>query len=207
MQDMLVIDVETTGIDPLKNSIISVGGIIIPKNLGDTILNFYNETIIWPGAEISETALEYNGATREEITSNLVRLKQSEMLENLIHFVKHSEDQTVWGHNPRFDVDFLNASFEREGFDFRFSYHTLDQHTLVYAHLLQRGIIPPLKNERSAIGGDTVSEYVGVPKEPRPHNGLNGAKWEAEAIYRLVYGKNFHPSFKKYPVPTYLKRD
>jgi len=207
MQDMLVIDVETTGVDPIKNSIISIGGIIVPKDLDSTILNFYNEAIIWPGAEISDTALEYNGATREEITHSLVRLTQREMLENLIHFVNHSEDQTVWGYNPRFDVDFLNASLEREGFDFRFSYHTLDQHTLVYAHLLQRGIIPPLKNKKSALNGDTISEYVGIPPEPKPHNALNGAKWEAEAIYRLIYGEKFHPTFKGCPLPDYLKRN
>jgi hypothetical protein len=36
---------------------------------------------------------------------------------------------------------------------------------------------------------------------------LNGAKWEAEMIHRLLYGTNFHHDFKKHPIPNYLKQD
>jgi len=204
---MLVVDVETTGIDENKNSIVSVGGVIIPKIEEDTIKYLYNEARVWPGAEISDRTLEVNGFTREAITSDQTKLTQREMLEQLVEFADMSEDITIWGHNPRFDVNFINASLKREGLDFRFSYHTLDQHTLACVRHLDNQQQIPLKDKKSILDGDAIMTYVGIPQEPTPHNALNGAKWEAEAIYRMLYGKNFHPDFKKFPVPNYLKRN
>jgi hypothetical protein len=44
-------------------------------------------------------------------------------------------------------------------------------------------------------------EYVGIPVEPHPHVGINGAVWEAEAFSRLFYDKPLFEQFKEYPVP------
>lgn len=44
----------------------------------------------------------------------------------------------------------------------------------------------------------------GLPNEPIPHNALTGAKMEAEAFSRFIYGKSFFKEFENYPVPHYL---
>jgi len=44
-------------------------------------------------------------------------------------------------------------------------------------------------------------EYVGIPAEPKPHNALRGAKWEAEVFMRLLYNKNLFPEFKEFEIP------
>lgn len=207
MRDILVIDVETTGLDRYRNSIVSIGGIIIPKTPRDTIYHFYNEARIWSEAEIDDRALEINGFTKDEITNSPIKFPQQQMLENLVHFAHLSGDMTIWGHNARFDCEFINTSLQREGIDFSFGHRTLDQHTLAYVRHIDAGLEIPLKDKRSNLGEDPISEFVGIPSEPKPHNALNGAKWEAEAIHRMLYGENFQFEFKKHPVPDYLKRN
>ena len=47
---MIVIDIETTGLDPRKHSIVSIGAI----DLSNPKRQFYVENQIWEGAEIYE---------------------------------------------------------------------------------------------------------------------------------------------------------
>lgn len=56
----------------------------------------------------------------------------------------------------------------------------------------------------SALSLDKILEYAGLPPEPKPHRAINGAKREAEAFYRMRYGKPLFPEFKKFPLPEYL---
>jgi len=48
---------------------------------------------------------------------------------------------------------------------------------------------------------DKILNYVGLPDEPRPHNGLCGAKLEAEAFSRLVNDKSLLEEYGKYSIP------
>jgi hypothetical protein len=54
------------------------------------------------------------------------------------------------------------------------------------------------------LSADTTLKYVGIPPEPKPHHALNGAKYEAEAFSRLIYGKNLLHEFAQFAVPEYL---
>ena len=60
---MIVLDIETTGVDALKNSIVSIGAI----EFENPEERFYEECRIWDGAEINPLALEVNGYTEEEV--------------------------------------------------------------------------------------------------------------------------------------------
>ena len=71
---MIVVDVETTGVDSKKNSIVSIGAIDFsnPQN------QFYQECRVWEGAEIAQQALYINGFTKEQITDkNKPTLKEA----------------------------------------------------------------------------------------------------------------------------------
>ena len=48
--------------------------------------------------------------------------------------------------------------------------------------------------------------YVGLPPEPKPHHALTGAKVEAEALSRLLFGKILLKEFAHYEIPKYLKK-
>lgn len=194
---MLVIDVEASGVEAHKHSIVSVGALDFanPSN------RFYEECRVWDGAHIMEDALKVNGFTEAEITDPK---KQSEA--DLVHaFMQWSdelEERTFAGQNVSFDRDFIKYAAQRAGHtDWPFAYRTIDTHTLCYMHMINRGMKPPVMHKRSALDLDAVLNYCGIPKEPEPHNALTGALSHAEVISRLLYGRKLLPEFSEYQIP------
>jgi len=206
---MIVVDVETTGLYPKENSIVSIGALDFsnPEN------QFYEECRIWEGAKIDPVALEINGFTLEQITDpNKQSLEV--LMKNFILWRLNIKDRTFSGHNAWFDRDFLIDSAERcslhpytgKGYSLEkgFGKRYVDLHSQTYTHYLSRGLKPPLKNRRTDIALDVALDYVGLPKESKPHNALAGAKMEAEAFSRLIYGKSLLKEFSQYAIPDYL---
>ncbi len=71
--------------------------------------------------------------------------------------------------------------------------------------MLKRGVLP-LKNKRTDVKLDTILVYAGLPEETKPHNALTGAKMEAEAFSRLLFGKNLLQEFAHYSIPEFLQK-
>jgi DNA polymerase III epsilon subunit-like protein len=197
---MIVLDIETTGLSPILNSIIEIGAI----DFSNTKNQFQGQCHIWAGAEVDTTALKINGFTNEEITRNN-KPTEFDLLQTFIKWLDRIEDRTICGQNIDFDIGFLNESAKRYKIDRNFGKRKVDLHSLVYSHLLKRNVVPLLKNGLSNISSDFIMEYVGLPAEPKPHRAINGAKWETEAISRLIYGKSILEEFFVFDVPAYLK--
>lgn len=196
---MIVVDVECTGTEAHKHSILSVGAI----DFDNPTKQFYEECRAWDGAKIEDAALAVNGFTLEQATDPS---KQSEA--DLVHkFIAWSDgigDTTFAGQNVSFDRDFLKYAAERAGHtNWPFAHRTLDTHTLAWMHMVKRGLVPPIDAEkrRSALNLDAVLNYCGIPEEPQPHNALTGAKSHAEVISRLLYGKKLLPEFEQFEIP------
>jgi DNA polymerase III epsilon subunit-like protein len=197
---MIVLDIETTGLDPRHHSIIELGAIDF-----DCPGNYFNERCqIWDGAEIDFKALEINGLTLNEIQDKAI-CSQKELISRFMIWTDQIEDKTIAGQNVDFDMDFLNESSARCGLNFRVGKRKVDQHSIVYAHLLKRNIRPPLKDGFSDLNSDFIMNYAGLPTEPKPHRAINGARFEAEALSRLLFGRAKFEEFYNYPIPGYLK--
>ncbi len=192
---MIVADIEATGIDFHKHSLISIGAVEFehPEN------QFYGECRMWDGASIMTDAIAVNGFTKQECMDPR-KHSLEELMQSFLHWVEQCEDKTLGGQNTSFDRDFLNDSLARAHIGWHFAYRTLDLHTMAYMDMAKRGIEIPRKNDRTEISADKIFEYVGIPAEPKPHHALNGAKYEAEAFSRLLYGKNLLPEFAQYPI-------
>ncbi|HBH84884.1 MAG: hypothetical protein A2X05_16150 [Bacteroidetes bacterium GWE2_41_25] len=196
---MIVLDIETTGPDPRRHSIVEVGAIDF-----DSPGIFFNERCqIRDGAEIDFKALEINGLTLNEIQDPAI-LTQKELISAFMIWTDQLEDKTIAGQNVDFDINFLNESFARCGLNFSLGKRKVDQHSIVYAHFLKRNIRPPLKDGFSDLNSDIIMSYVGLPPEPKPHRAINGARFEAEALSRLIYGRSMFEEFEKYAIPDYL---
>ena len=194
---MIVLDIETTGVDALKNSIVSIGAI----EFENPEERFYEECRIWDGAEINPLALEVNGYTEEEV-KDINKKTEADVVQNFIDWLNERKDITVAGQNPHaVDLTFLDAAAKRAGLKLSIPRRMVDQHSITIAHMLKRGINPPLKKERSDMDSDKIMEYVGLPHEPKPHIAINGALWELEALYRLIYDKPLLEEFKNYKIP------
>ena len=197
---MIVLDIETTGLDPRRHSIIEVGAIDF-----DCPGNYFKERCqIWDGAEIDFKALDINGLTFDEIRDPAI-FTQKELLSRFINWTAQIEDKTIAGQNVDFDISFLIESSRRCGLNFSPGKRKVDQHSIVYAHFLKRNIRPPLKDGYSDLNSDFIMNYVGLPSEPKPHRAINGARFEAEALSRLIFGRVMFDEFSDYEIPDYLQ--
>ncbi len=195
---MLVLDIEASGIDYNKHSIVSIGALDFdnPDN------RFYAECKVWDGAHISDEALEVNGFSKEEVTDEN-KMTETELVRNFLQWSNTVRERTFAGQNVSFDRDFVKAACERAKFNYEFAYRTIDSHSLCWMHIIKRGEKPPIdeKHKRSALNLDAVLNYTGIPEEPKPHNALTGALSHAEVISRLLYDKKLLPEFQQFDIP------
>ena len=198
---MLVVDVEASGVEAHKHSIVSVGAIDITKPSN----RFYAECRVWDGAHIMDEALAVNGFTREQITDPK-KMSEADLVHEFMQWSEGLEERTLAGQNVSFDRDFLKYASERAGHtEWPFAYRTIDTHTLCYMHLINRGMNPPVMKRRSALDLDAILNYCGIPEEPNPHNALTGALSHAEIISRLLYGRKLLPEFNQFEIPWKVK--
>ncbi len=195
---MIVVDVECTGLDPRRHSLLSIGAVDFNRP-GRT---FYGECKAFSGAELTEDGLRVSGfSAHEALDPNKQALE--ELLDCFFHWTANCQERTLAGHNPDFDRDFLRAGAERCGLRWCLGHRVVDLHSLAYGHQLSRGLLPP-NNSISAITSDEVHRYAGLPEEPRPHHALVGASMEAEDFSRLLFGQTLLQQFHSFPVPSHL---
>lgn len=200
LRSMLVVDVEASGTEPHKHSIVSIGAL----DLSNPTNRFYEECRIWDGAHIMEGALAVNGFTEEQITDP-AKPSEADAVRAFLHWSEGLTERTLAGQNVSFDRDFIRYAAERAGHtDWPFAYRSIDTHTLCYMHMVHRGLKPPVANRRSALDLDAVLNYCGIPMEPTPHNALTGALSHAEVISRLLYGRKLLPEFEEFEIPWRL---
>ena len=200
---MIILDIETSGADPYRNSIMSIWALELenPDN------QFYGECKIIAWDEIQERALEVNWFTVEQIT-DITKMTVNELILEFMNWSDSIEDQTIWGHNVGyFDLRFMEVNWDRTWLKHNFwlvngNYKTLDLHTVSYEYHKRKWKNIPYKNNLSSLNLDTILGTVWLPTEPKPHNALNGAKYEAEAFSRYFYGKKLLPEFEKYEIPS-----
>ena len=194
---MIVLDVESTGLNPRTGSIVSLGAL----DLDDPTNQFYDECRVWEGAHIDEKALVINGFSRQEIT-DLSRKSEAELITAFVAWATdRPKERTLAAQNVSFDLEFVQSACERAGIECPFAKRTIDTHTLVWMHMVERGVEPPTKNHHSAINLDFALAYCGLPLEPKPHNALTGALCHAEVISRIAYTKVLLPDFSTFPLP------
>ncbi|OGG80464.1 hypothetical protein A3A39_04160 [Candidatus Kaiserbacteria bacterium RIFCSPLOWO2_01_FULL_54_13] len=196
---MLVIDVEASGTESHKHSIVSVGAL----DFSNPTKRFYEECRIWDGAHIMDEALAVCGFTRAQI-ADPKKQSEADLIHAFLHWSEKVEERTLAAQNVSFDRDFLKAAAERAGHtDWPFSYRTIDIHSIAYMHMIGRGIQPPVDaiKKHSALDLDQVLVYCGIPMEPMPHNALTGALSHAEVLSRLLYGRKLLPEFTGFEMP------
>ena len=197
---MIVIDVETSGIDPNKSSIVSIGAVDF-ENPGNT---FYGECKVFDEAEIHPKALEVNGFTLNQLTDKNKK-SDSELIKSFFSWIASINDKTIASHNIWFDYSFLKSTAERAGITIQFGYRCVDLHSIAFNHFAKSNLKIPLKNNSSHLTSEFIFNYVGLTNEPVPHNALTGAKMAAESFSRLIHGKNLLQEFKNHRIPKILK--
>ena len=195
---MIIIDIEASGTNYEKHSIVSIGALDFdnPEN------RFYGECRIWDGAHIMDGALEVNGFTKEQILDSN-KQSEAELVTAFMEWSQHMSDRTLTGQNVSFDRDMLKHACDRANIPWDLAHRTIDTHTLCFMHMIKRGLTPPIdpQHRRSALNLDAILNYCGIPDEPEPHNALTGALSHAEVTSRLLYDKKLLPEFSQFEIP------
>ncbi len=195
---MIVIDIEASGTNYEKHSIVALGAL----DFDNPTNRFYAECRIWDGAHINDESLAISAYTKEQVTDPNKK-PEGEIVREFLEWSQHMGDRTLAAHNVSFDRDFLKAACEREGIAWELAHRTLDTHTFCWMHMVKQGHTPPIdpEHKRTALDLDAILNYCGIPNEPEPHNALTGALSHAEVISRLLYGKKLLPEFTQYEIP------
>lgn len=167
---MIIVDIETTGVDPQTHGIVSIGA--VDYDTGET---FYGECRIYKTDEWTEEALKINGFTFEQITDPT---KQT-AYELYQKFVKWSEPRSsmLAGHNiGGFDLIFLKEIHKRnrKSDKFPFRYQTVDLHSVYYSRF------------KKSLSMSKICQNLGIEPEPPIHNALTGALKEYECFKILL---------------------
>ncbi len=198
---MIVVDVETTGLNPRKNSIVSIGAV----SFENPQEQFYGDCRPWIGAAVNDQALSINGFSKEYLKNNK-KSHNKLILEFAEWMDRQIDNQIIGGHNPFFDTGFLTYSYNKCNIKPTFGHRIVDLHSICYAKMIR-----DMESQNSIytnklhLTSNVIFRYVGLQEEPNPHNGLMGAKMEAEALSRLILHKNLLEEFKKFDIPHYIR--
>ena len=166
---MIVVDIETTGLDPKKHQMISIGA--VDFETGET---FYGECRIYKNDEISPQALVVNGFTEEQVRDKNKHTPK-QLFTKFVYW-SASRSKMLAGCVVGFDISFLK-SIQEQAYptaEFPFYYRSVDLHSVAYGKF---GKSMALK---------TICEELGVEPEPDIHNALTGAMKAYECFKILL---------------------
>ena len=198
---MIILDIETTGLDPLKNGIVSIGAVSF-DNPNET---FYEECKIDSDDLIEEEALKINGFTKEQITDKN-KQPQSELINKFYSWLEKQDDRILAGHNIGFfDLNFIKAKVTKYNIIIKTRYRSIDLCSVAQTKHLEihkKFLIDDFKE--NAMNLPNILKFCGILDNRDNHNALEDAKLAAECFSRLFNGKALFNEYEKFPVPNYL---
>lgn len=176
------VDTETTGLDPLKNSIVEMACAIETDGVTSSYLHFYakpDESI----EEIQEEALRINGFIKNDImTFPRSYVVVSDIIRILDPMVKDKDSKfVIAGQNADFDRQFIRSMFGRNcrlnEFERLFSYRVLDTSS-VFTMLRHNNIIDVTNSSL-----ESICSYLGITY--KAHSALHDLSAAMKA-YRIL---------------------
>jgi len=111
----IVLDTETTGLDPRRDRIITIGAVAVCR--GEILLDDSFEALL--RIAYNNASVTVHGITRDETQGGM------EEEEALTLFLDYLRDGVIVGHHIGHDIEALNCACERH-FDMRLKNHSLD---------------------------------------------------------------------------------
>jgi len=162
------LDTETTGLDPVLNEVIEIA--IIRETPDGTFLDEWATKVKPQHIETAHPkALAVNGYTEE------ARADAPLFEEVADTVVRRLNGCVIVGHNPKFDLLFLEEALKKAGMPYaRLPYHAIDTVTLVYEHLVPQGL--------GSLSLDRVRDFLGWSRE-----GAHGALKDTQDCRKLYH--------------------
>ena len=183
----LVIDVESTGLEPGYHEIIQLGACLFDENwneLGTFLTNVYpihEDRFSIPAMGIHQLSLYdlkdapmiYDVIPKFE--SWILRtLKKPETARGVLR------ELTLCGQSVTFDINFLHFAYREAKYEWPFSSRVLDLHILAFYYftILKNNNMPTPKS----LSLDGIAEYFGLKRKSEGHNALEDSLITAKCI-------------------------
>ncbi len=177
LDQILVIDTETGGLDPLVHSLLTVG---LVTGL-DT--DRQELTVAEPELVVTQRSLEITRLDPDRIrATGLTPVATCEALETFMERNAPGRDWIVCGHNVTFDIGFLKRLYRLADrpWPTRLGHRTVDTHALIWA-LTAAGKLPPLP------GSDAAFAHFDITPPPElRHTALGDAVATRTLLERLL---------------------
>ncbi|MEO8051313.1 MAG: 3'-5' exonuclease [Acidobacteriota bacterium] len=168
----ILLDSETTGLDPRKDRLITIGAVSVIA--GEILLDDVFDALL--EVSYNSSAVTVHGVTRQESLSGVT---EPEALEGFLAYLK---DGVIVGHHIGHDVATLNAGCERH-WGFTLKNHSLD--TMELALNLERDGAFPSSDAFSDFSLDGLCSLFGVIPHDR-HTASGDAFMTAQVFLRLL---------------------
>ncbi len=179
-KDLLVLDIEATGIDVTKHEIIQLAGVLLDKKTLTEKQSFSSFVRPKKWSKRSPDAMAVNAISWEQL-KNAPELKT--VLKNFTKTFGKSAIPTTYGGN--LDIIFLPAAYRQSKMRYPFDYHTFNMWPLFYTYM---ALHKQLKNRKRFVGFslEDIGDYLKVPRMPGRHDALGDCRYEAEVLRALV---------------------
>lgn len=116
----VIVDIETAGFNPKKNALLEIAAVIVELNdQGDLVITERYTTHVVPfkNSELDDAALKFNGI--DPYHPFRMAIDEKDALQMLFKPIKEAAKRNsctraiLVGHNPAFDIAFLNAAISR----------------------------------------------------------------------------------------------
>jgi ribonuclease T len=116
----VIVDIETAGFNPKKNALLEIAAVIVEYNSNadlEITERYSTHVIPFKNAELDEAALKFNGIDPHHPFR--MAIDEKEALHMLFKLIKDAVKRNdcnraiLVGHNPAFDINFLNAAIQR----------------------------------------------------------------------------------------------
>ena len=180
-RDLVIFDVESTGLDVSKHEIIQIAGIRLHKDTLAEVSRFttYVKPTRWE--EQMPAAMEVNKITFDKLE------KAPQIAEALKEFETHfpPEEVMLTAYNAPFDTGFFRQSYIQQGRQAPYEYHTFDIWSLAY---LYWSSVPHKNNPTKPIGFglSDMAELLKIPPAETYHEALADCEIEAEVLRKLL---------------------
>ena len=166
-KNLVFIDVETTGLSPIRHEIIEVACLVADGHSFQLVGSF-DAKIKPEHIETAEPgALKVNGysksAWEDALTQNDALMKVANI----------APSGVLVGWNIAFDWSFLDEAFDKRGIIHKFDHHKIDAPSVVYAKLFRKGRF-------SSLGLRKVAPFFGIKLDE-----IHTAKEDVRATYEI----------------------
>lgn len=178
--DLLMMDLEFTGINPAKHEIIQIAAIVLDKKTLKTKETFstYVKPQNWKNRD--PEAMAINNISWDDV-KDAPNIKQ--VLQKFNKTFSGKLTPTVYG--GRLDVLFLGDAYRSTKIKFPFDYHTFDTWPLCYTYMAMH---KKLTNRKRHLGFsmEDIADLLGVKRMAGRHNAVGDCLYQAEVLRALL---------------------